>query len=63
MVPKFQENPTVNESTIVILLRQVWVYAEKREVLGEEEERMNLGGAKSIETYPKCKTDLVCLYL
>ena len=29
MVSKFQDDPTVNESGIVVLLGQVWVYARK----------------------------------
>ena len=51
MVSKFQDNPTVNKSGIVVLLGQVWVYAGKKRVLGEKEERMNLRGRKSVKTY------------
>jgi len=36
---------------------------EKEEVLGEGEGKLNLRGRESVETYSKCKTDLICLYL
>ena len=26
---KFHDNPTVNDSGIIVLLRQIWVYASK----------------------------------
>ena len=32
---KFHDDPTVNESEIVILLRHVWVYVKKREGFGK----------------------------
>ena len=32
MVIKFHDDPTVNESRIVVLLRQIWVYMGKREL-------------------------------
>jgi len=28
---KFHDDPTVNETRIVVLLEQVWMYAEKKE--------------------------------
>ena len=31
---KFHDDPTLNESEIVIFLRQVWLYAGKREGFG-----------------------------
>ena len=31
---KFHDDPTVNESEIIVLLRQVWWYARKREGFG-----------------------------
>ena len=34
LVPKFHDDPTVNEHEIVVLLRRVWVYAGKREGFG-----------------------------
>jgi len=37
----------LNESGIIVLRRQVWVYAGKR----EEEGRTNLRGRESVETY------------
>ena len=40
---KFHDYPTVNESEIVVLLGQIWVY-EKKRVLREKEGRTNLGG-------------------
>jgi len=32
MVLKFHDDPTVNESGIVVLLGQIWVYMGKREL-------------------------------
>jgi len=34
---KFQDDPTVNESKIIIFLGQVWWYAGRERVLGGEE--------------------------
>jgi len=34
LVSEFQDDPTVNESGIIILLEQVWVYAKKIEDFG-----------------------------
>jgi len=39
----------------VVLLGQIWVYAGKKRVLGEEEGRTSLGGRRSVEMYHKCK--------
>ena len=39
LVLKFHDDPTVNESEIVILLRQIWVYAGKMRGFWEEEKR------------------------
>ena len=36
MVLKFHNDPTVNEPEIIVFLRQVWWYAGKVKVLGEE---------------------------
>ena len=47
MVPKFQDDSMANESKILVLLGQVWVYAIKKRVLGEEEGRTNLRGRES----------------
>ena len=51
MVYKFHDDPIVNESGIIILLGQVWVYARKREGFG----RTNLGERENLETYHGCK--------
>ena len=40
---KFHDDPTVNETGIIILLKQVWVYARKRESF-EGERRGNEWG-------------------
>ena len=55
MVSTFLDDPTVNGSGIIVLLGQVWIYAEKDKVLREEEWRTNLGGRESVEIYHKCK--------
>ena len=39
VVFKFQDDPTVNKSGIIVLLGHVWVYADKKRILEEEEER------------------------
>ena len=49
VVFKFQDDPTVNKSGIIVLLGHVWVYAEKKRILEEEEGRRNLGGRESRE--------------
>jgi len=36
---------------------------EKEMILGEEKERTNLGGRKSVETYIHVGTDIIYLYL
>ena len=48
---KFHDDPIVNESKIVILLRPVLVYAGKGEGFGRGEGKMNLRGRESIEIY------------
>jgi len=53
-VSKVQDNPMVNESEIVVLPKQFWMYAEKEKVLGEEEGRTNLGGRENVKAYRKC---------
>ena len=41
---KFHDDPTVNESEIIVFLRQVWWYAKKERILGGREEKMKLKG-------------------
>ena len=36
---KFQDDPTVNKSEIVVLMGHVLVYAKKKRILGEKKER------------------------
>ena len=42
VVSKFQDDPMVNESRIIVLLKHISVYAGKREDLRKEEEKTNL---------------------
>ena len=60
MVLKFPNDPMVNESRIVVLLRQVWVYA--REIDGFGEGRENEIERKKKHKDVGLKTDLICLY-
>jgi len=46
VVLKFHDDPTVNESEIVVFLRQVWWAAEKRKDFGEEERENENEGKK-----------------
>ena len=43
MVSKFQDNPTVKDSEIVVLLRHVLLYAGKREGFGSEKKENEFG--------------------
>ena len=43
VVLKFHNDPTVNESKIVIFMRQVWWAVRKRKGFGEERENENEG--------------------
>ena len=47
---KFHNDPMVNESGIVILLRQVWVYAKKREDFGRGREN-EIERKRKVERY------------
>jgi len=60
---KYHDDPTVKKSEIIILIRQVWVYAGKREDFGREKEKTKLRGRRDVETIVSMKTDLTCLYL
>jgi len=55
-VSKFQNDPTVNKSKIVILLDRFECMEEKERILGNEEERTNLGGKE-------INSNIICLYL
>ena len=46
MVLKFHDDPTVNESEIIIFLRQVLWAAGKRKSFGEEERKNDNEGKK-----------------
>ena len=52
VVSKFEDDPTVNESRIVVLLRQVWLYAGKRENLGIGKEENEFGSKKECGNIP-----------
>ena len=42
LVLRFHDNPTVNESDIVIFMRQVWWSTRKERVLGERKRKTKL---------------------
>ena len=63
LVLKYHDNPTVNESEIVILLRQIWVYVGKREGFVREKEKTKLRGRGGVEVIVGLKIDLTCRYL
>ena len=48
---KCHNDPTIKKSGIVILVRQVWVYAGKKKILGQEERKTKLRGRQSVQTY------------
>ena len=52
---KFYDDPMVNESKIIGLLAQIWMYVDKREDFGRGRRETNLRGRKSVEMYRKCK--------
>jgi len=60
-VLKFHDDPTLNEFEIIIFLRQVWWYAEKR-VFWEEEKEKEIERKRRREKH-RLKNDLRCLYL
>ena len=62
MVFEFLDDPTVNESKIVVLMEQVWVYAKKKRILGGKEEKTNLEDKKRVKIYRKYKIDMIYLY-
>jgi len=45
---KFHDDPTVNESEIIVFLRHVWWSARKERVLEGEERKMKMGERGSI---------------
>ena len=60
---EFLDDPTVNESKIVVLMEQVWVYAKKKKrILGGKEEKTNLEDKKRVKIYRKYKIDMIYLY-
>ena len=61
MVLKFHDDPTVNESEIVIFLRQVRWPAGKREGFGRREKKQHCEADEVEES--GLKTDLACCYL
>ena len=60
---KFQDDPMVNKSKIIIYWKMFKCMWEKERILKDEEERTNLGRRKSVETYVDVKPDLIYLYL
>ena len=52
MVSKFHDDPMVNESEIIIFLRQVWWAAGKRKGFGEEERKNEIERMNSRKSYP-----------
>jgi len=55
---KFQDDPTVNESKIVVLLEQIWVYAEEKKKIGFWERKKG----QTIWTEERV-FDLICLFI
>ena len=56
---KFHEDPMMNEFEIVILVRQVWVYVEKREGFGrKKKEKKKLREREDIKVIISLKTIL-----
>ena len=51
-MPKFHNDPMVNESEIVIFLRQVWWSAGKERVLKEREGKTKLRGREAQKLSP-----------
>ena len=49
---KFEDDPTVNKCRIVVLLRQVWLYAGKREDLGIGKEEHEFESKKECGNIP-----------
>jgi len=50
MLYKFNDNPTVNESEIVIFLRQVWWPAEKRGFWERKREKNEIGRQRRLRS-------------
>ena len=46
MLLKFHDDPTVNESEIIVFLRQVWWSARKKEGFGRRREKNENEGKK-----------------
>ena len=46
MLSKFLDDPTVNNSEIIVLLRHVWVYAGKIKGFGRERKENEFGRKK-----------------
>ena len=51
LVFKFHDDPTVNKSKIVVLMRQVWMYAGKEMILRDGEGKTNLRGRQNVKMY------------
>ena len=51
VVLKFHNDPTVNESEILVFLRQVWWTVRKRNDFGEEEWENEIEGINSRKSY------------
>ena len=62
MMFKFHDDSMVNKSKIIILLRQVWLYAGKKEDFRRRQKKNKIERKrKRIEV--NVKTNLTCLYL
>jgi len=48
VVFEFLDDPTVNESKIVVLMEQVWVYAKKKKEYWEEKKKKQIWKIKSV---------------
>ena len=59
----FHDDPTVNQSEIIIFMSQVWWYTGKERVLGGGEGKTKLRGRGGVENIVSMKTDLRYLYL
>ena len=60
LVLKFHKDPTVNESEIIIFLKQVWWSAGKREDFEKKKEKNENEGKKM---HRQSKTDITSLFI
>ena len=60
---KFHDDPTVNESEIIVFLRQVWWYAKKRKDFGRMRRENEIKRKKRVGSIVSMKTNIRCIYL